>query len=255
MQKNSDKPDLNTDFTPPGTDRLSGLLSRFPMRITPAAPGSGNFGILADLDGTPDRAVLRPSDNVIGHAILTMDVDWGGTLNPLLKALPDRVELACAADPDAALLIGLLLSETRAARCGAPGAAARLCEVLLIRMMRAEIARGAAGPGLLSGLTHPLISRAIVAIHDDPGHPWRNADLAGVAGLSLSRFAELFGQIVGLTPMAYLRRWRLTLARAELEAGARVKSVARRLGYSSPEALSRAVRAEFGASPTRLHAA
>ena len=45
------------------------------------------------------------------------------------------------------------------------------------------------------------------------------------------------------------------LAAQDLVAGARVKSVARRLGYSSPEALARAVQAEFGASPTELRAA
>jgi len=255
MQGNSDKSDQGTDSEPTRFDRLSSLMARFPMRITPAAPGAGNFGIVAGGVGAPDRAVLAPTGAPVDGAMLSMDVDWGGALNPLLKALPLRVELDGEIDPDAGALIGVLLSETRGARCGAPGAAARLCEVLVIRMLRAEISGGAAGPGLLSGLTHPRVSRALVAIHDDPGRPWRNADLARVAGLSLSRFAQLFVETVGLAPKAYLRRWRLALARQELESGARVKSVARRLGYSSPEALSRAVQAEFGASPTELRAA
>ena len=255
MQENSDKPDPDTDSTPVRFDRLSSLMARFPMRIVPAPPGAGNFGIVPGPNGGPDRAVLAPAGAPVDGAILSMELDWGGALNPLLKALPPRVELAGETDADAGALIRLLVSETRDARCGAPGAAARLCEVLVIRMLRAEISRGAAGPGLLSGLTHPRVSRALVAIHDDPGRPWRNADLAQVAGLSLSRFAQLFGETVGLAPKAYLRHWRLALARQDLVAGARVKSVARRLGYSSPEALARAVQAEFGASPTELRAA
>jgi AraC-like DNA-binding protein len=199
MQENSVKPDPDTDPSPSRFDRLSSLMARFPIRVTPAVAGSGNFGVFAGRDGGHGLAALAPT--------------------------------------------------------GAPGAAARLCEVLVIRMLRAGISRGAAGPGLLSGLTHPRVSRALAAIHDDPGRPWRNADLAGIAGLSLSRFAQLFGETVRLAPGAHLRRWRLTLARQEPASGARVKSVARRLGYASPEALARAVQAEFGASQTALRAA
>jgi AraC-like DNA-binding protein len=35
---------------------------------------------------------------------------------------------------------------------------------------------------------------------------------------------------VGQTPFSYLRQWRLTLARQDLAAGARVKTVAARYG-------------------------
>jgi AraC-like DNA-binding protein len=49
--------------------------------------------------------------------------------------------------------------------------------------------------------------------------------------------------------MAYLRRWRMTLARQDLDRGHRVQAVARRYGYGSSEALARAFQRQFGLNP------
>lgn len=253
MWKKSEKPVPGTG-TGRRFDRLSAMMARFHMRLARAAPGAGNLVVAAGDDGLPERVLFWPlgRGDAAERALLEMQADWGAGTNPLLAALPARVEFSAAADPEAGLLMRMLLAEARADRCGVEGALARLTEVLVIRMLRAEIERGATAPGLLGGLAHPRISRALVAMHDDPGRAWRNADLADLAGLSLSRFAELFAAAVGLTPMAYLRHWRLTLARQEIEAGGRVKSVAGRLGYARPEALTRAFRAEFGRPPSRV---
>lgn len=253
MQKNPSKPDQDTGTSCRGDDRLSALMARFQIRVAPALPGAGNLVVL----GAPDRAIYWPlgGRDGVGPARLEMQAEWGADSNPLLASLPPRVEISAEGDLEDAGLLRMLVAEAEAQRCGADGAVARLTEVLLIRMLRAQIARGAAVPGLLGGLADPRISRAIVAMHEAPGHPWRNADLATVAGLSLSRFAELFAATVGQTPMSYLRGWRLTLARQQVAGGARIKAVARELGYGSPEALTRAFQAAYGAPPSRLRAA
>jgi len=253
MQKNPGFPDRDTDSPDRTYDRLSALMLRFQMRVASAPPGAGNL-VLAD--GAPDRAIYWPlvARDAAGPVRMEMRAEWGADTNPLLAALPARVEISAADDPEVGPLLHLLATEAAERRCGVEGTLARLTEVLIIRMLRAEIARGAAAPGLLRGLADPRLSRAIAAMHDAPGRTWRNADLAAVAGLSLSRFAELFATTVGQTPMAYLRSWRLTLARQQIDAGARVKAVARELGYSSPEALTRAFQAAYGAAPSRLRA-
>ena len=102
-------------------------------------------------------------------------------------------------------------------------------------MMRAQIEAGSTQPGLLAGLSNPRLSRAIVVMHDRPGQAWRNEDLAHIAGMSLSRFAETFLAEVGEPPAAYLRRWRLTLARQDIAKGQRVDVVARRYGSLRPK--------------------
>jgi AraC-like DNA-binding protein len=255
MQKTPRNPDQDTGTSDRRYDRLSALMARFQMRVTPAPTGTGNLVVLGA--PAPRRAVYWPRGDRDdrGPVRLEMRADWDAETNPLLAALPRRVEISADAEPEAGALLEMLVVEAEARRCGADGAAARLTEVLLIHMLRAQIARGATAPGLLSGLADPRISRAIAAMHDAPGHPWRNADLASVAGLSLSRFAEVFAATVGQTPMSYLRGWRLTLARRQVAGGARIKSVARDLGYGSPEALTRAFQAAYGAPPSRLRAA
>jgi len=122
----------------------------------------------------------------------------------------------------------------------------------MVRLLRAQIERGTTGAGLLGGLADARLSRTIVAIHENPGKQWRNQELAEVANLSRSRFSERFVELVGETPQAYLRRWRMTLARQDVERGERIQTVAWRYGYGSSEALSRAFRRQFGNNPVAL---
>lgn len=240
-------------------DRLSSLISRFQLSVSVAEPGTGNLRVLGRrTDGEPVRIELRPrapgtAPPTDGEAVLVeARVDWGGGGNPLMGALPSALSLPLAQDGEAGLVVRVLLAEARAGRCGSGTVLSRLAEVLVIRLLRLQIERGDTGPGLLAGLACPRISRVLVAIHEDPGRDWRNADLATIAGLSLSRFADLFGETVGRTPNAYLRQWRMTLARQDIGRGHRVQAVARRYGYASTEALSRSFRRQFGVSPTDL---
>lgn len=236
-------------------DRLSALIARFEMRVTDAEPGTGNLRVLGDqASWHPTRMTLRlrgPASNARDDTEVTLieaAASWGGASNPLLAALPACVSLDVG-DDDTASLIRYLLAEARAARCGSGVVLSRLAEVLVIRMLRAEIERGATAPGLVAGLSDPRLSRAIVALHEQPGQAWSNATLAGIAGMSLSRFADSFRARVGEPPMAYLRRWRMTLARQDLDQGDRVQAVARRYGYASSEALARAFQRQFGMNP------
>lgn len=125
-----------------------------------------------------------------------------------------------------------------------------LGEVLLIRRLREQIDAGTAAVGLLAGLADPRITPSIVAMHERPGHPWRIDALAGIAGLSPSRFSERFAQLMGTTPMSYLRQWRMVLARQDIERGDRIQLVASRYGYASTEAPGRAFKPLHGHKPT-----
>lgn len=240
-------------------DRLSALVERFALRVTPVERDQANLLISDDRDSERAcRVVFCPT----GPAKLDLferectafgfQVSWGGAANPLLSALPDTVTYDTSDDPDMAGLIRLLRIEGEDRRCGSDTVLDRLGEVLMVRLLRTQIERGATSAGILGGLADPRLSRAIVAVHEKPGKHWRSDDLAEIAGLSLSRFAELFVDVVGDTPMAYLRRWRMTLAHQDLEKGERVQTVARRYGYGSSEALNRSFRKQFGASPKEV---
>lgn len=243
-------------------DRLSALMSRFELTVSPCPIETANFAIAGDRTSQDPAALLfapSPDPLPLSHrgdiVLLSARVDWGGPDNPLMAALPDMVRHDLAGDDDMRALAALLVTEQSVGRCGAASVLNRLGEVLIVRLMRAQIETGAMQRGLLGGLADPRLSRAIVAIHDRPEQIWRVETLAEEAGLSVSRFAELFKAAVGDTPLAYLRKWRLILAKQDIERGDRVQAVAHRYCYGSTEALSRAISGEYGESPLQIRKA
>ncbi|APG46327.1 helix-turn-helix domain-containing protein [Phaeobacter porticola] len=257
-------------------DRLTTLIKRFQLRVGPVDPAAARLLIVAE----PGSAAISFDDGIGGGGallfctepvsgrethqtcadkgqkiLLAMGVSWSRSTNPFLAALPDCIRYPLQDDPAACELVRLIVQEDRGGRCGADSVVSRLGEILMVRLLRDQIARGSAEPGLIAGLGDPRLSRAIVAIHDHPGKPWSNDDLACEAGLSRSRFAEVFAAEVGETPMGYLRRWRLILARQDLVRGDRVDAVARRYAYGSSEGFTRAFRKAHGVAPVSLRKA
>ncbi|MEM5474053.1 AraC family transcriptional regulator [Hoeflea sp. AS60] len=237
-------------------DRLTTLMERFALQVQPAPLTEASMVVTAGADGASGHVwfgnAAVGSDLPAETVLFAATVDWGGVSNPLLAALPERICFDLSEDLEAASLINLMHSELAAARCGSASVVNRLGEVMIVRLLRAQIEAGSTEPGLLSGLSDVRLNRAIVAIHENPGRSWRNDDLAEIAGLSLSRFAETFVAVVGETPAAYLRRWRLLLARQDLQKGGRVDAVARRYGYRSAEGFARAFRQQYGHNPLAM---
>lgn len=236
-------------------DRLTTLMDRFTLSVRAAPLQQATLVLKSATDGTPETVIFRvagtgfeDAENILFAAV----VDWGGKSNPLFAALPAEVEFDVSEDADNKGLVALLQSEFASQRCGSGSVINRLGEVLIVRILRAQIEAGSTRPGLLAGLSDPRLSRAIVAMHDHPGRDWRNRDLAQIAGLSISRFAELFLATVGEPPAVYLRRWRLTLARQDVIKGDRVDAIARRYGYLSSEGFARAFKKHFGENPIAL---
>lgn len=240
-------------------DRLSTLMARFRLSARLAPPGEATLVATREAGGLPGRVFLgaRPVETGVDHdkILLCATVDWGGDANPLFLALPDLMIHDLSQDAGTYQLLEMIDTEIRMPRCGGETVIGRLIEVLLVRILRGQIEAGSVETGLLAGLSDARLSRSIVAIHDQPERLWTNDDLAQVAGLSLSRFVELFQARVGETPAAYLRRWRLTLASQELALGARVERVAHRYGFRSAEGFSRAFKRQFGQQPRAMRKA
>lgn len=240
-------------------DRLTTLVERFHLTVQAVPLAQANLIARAGPDGMPEKVVFQTHGacdiTQADEVLFTARVAWSGQTNPLMAALPDVVEMTLADHADTLSLVLLMQQEVEGRRCGAQSVVNRLGEALIVRLLRLQIERGTTEVGLLAGMADPRLSRAIVSIHDHPDRAWNNADLAAIAGLSLSRFSELFTQIVGETPMGYLRRWRLILARQDVARGDRVDAVARRYGYGSAESFTRAFRRAYGQAPTALRTA
>lgn len=99
------------------------------------------------------------------------------------------------------------------------------------------------------------IERAIWHIETHLAEPFSLEETARVAGFSKFHFSRSFGFIVGLSPSAYARARRLSIAAVALADGASdILGLALDVGYNSHEAFTRAFRDQFGVSPEQLRA-
>ena len=70
-------------------------------------------------------------------------------------------------------------------------------------------------------------------------------------GLSRSALAERFGDVMGEPIFAFLTRWRLQLAAAQLlDSEQPIQAIARPAGYESASAFAAAFRRKFGGAPS-----
>lgn len=178
--------------------------------------------------------------------LVCAEIDLGGPGNPLEHGLPPVLILPLEREDVLGTALGLLFAEASAQEYGRQAALDRLAEVALIYMLRRMMDAPEPGYGLLAGLAHPALNRVLTHLHEDPGADWSLERMADEAGMSRSVFAETFRETVGIPPGDYLTRWRLSLARALLQAGQPAKAVARQVGYASPAAFSRAFTRQFG---------
>jgi AraC-like DNA-binding protein len=128
----------------------------------------------------------------------------------------------------------------------------RLPELLLVEMLRVHLtATSGVGTRLAGALRDPVLAPALRAVHADPARHWTVAQLAAQSLVSVSVLDERFREVLGVAPIRYLFGWRMHLARELLAAGdLGVVAVARRVGYESEEAFSRAFRREHGVAPS-----
>jgi transcriptional regulator GlxA family with amidase domain len=114
----------------------------------------------------------------------------------------------------------------------------------------------AADRGWLAALHDPVLAPALSLLHGAPERRWTVAELASGAAVSRSLLDARFREILGRSPIRYLTEWRMHLA-AELLATSHlsVLTIARRVGYESEEAFSRAFKRARGLSPSHWRAA
>ncbi|MFI9332039.1 cupin domain-containing protein [Kitasatospora sp. NPDC052868] len=233
--------------------------------LTPARPQAPADGD-APADADPDDPDVGAAELLCGKYRL----DHSRT-HPLMAELPDVVHLPnrLGRHPELRAAVDLLGGELAADRPGGALAVPGLIDLLLVYMVRAWLTREPAtrpaqpptaqpstaqpaGARWPAALHDPVVAAALRAVHEDPAHPWTTDRLAERAGVSRATLTRRFTALVGSPPMAYLTWWRLTRAAALLRDTAHpLEAVARRVGYSTPYALSHAFTRLFGTTPGR----
>ncbi|MFB4300460.1 AraC family transcriptional regulator [Actinomadura sp. NTSP31] len=210
------------------------------VRVHTGADGGG-FGELT-IDGPGPRTVMLCG---------AYDLDQARP-HPLLRGLPPVIHLSArhGRHPELRAAVALLGAELSGRRQGADGIVPPMIDVLLFHILRAWLDEADAPDGWAAALADPGISRALRAIHEEPGRRWTVEALGRRAGLSRAAFARRFAALVGEPPLAYLTRWRMTAAgRLLRETGDPLSVVAERTGYASEFAFAKAFKREFGVPP------
>ncbi len=173
----------------------------------------------------------------------------GDISDRLLRALPPVLSLAH--DQWNSPLVSLLCDEMARDQPGQAAVLDRLIDLLLIGVLRAWFTRPEAQtPQWYRSQADPIVGKALRIMHEDPARAWTVDKLAAETGVSRAAFARRFQDVVGESPMKFLTEWRLALAADLLcEPDATVGTVADKVGYSSPFALSAAFKRMRGLSP------
>lgn len=174
--------------------------------------------------------------------------------NPLLQCLPTVMHLDLQAKSTGSWIEGSMQHAMRGLTAGSAEAASslsRLAELLFAEAIREYMSNQPADTtGWLGALKDPLVGRALGLIHGQLDRAWTLESLGRAVGASRSVLAERFQRALGVAPMHYLRRRRLTRAAEELTHGTRtVSEIAGTSGYQTEAAFSRAFKATFGNSP------
>jgi AraC-like DNA-binding protein len=97
------------------------------------------------------------------------------------------------------------------------------------------------------------VRRLIDTMHRQPEGSWTLAEMAGIAGMSVSSLRAAFQESTGSSPASVRNSLRLAHAYERLRPGARtVAEVAAELGFCDPFHFSKAFKREFGFPPSRL---
>ncbi len=136
---------------------------------------------------------------------------------------PDRIPLDYGQIPDAV-----------------SGSSDELCQLIyslfdtLLRLLQRERE--------LPFLTDSVINESLELIKHSYSSRISVAEIAANAGFEVNHFIRRFKRVMGITPYAYLRNYRLLKARALISQGLTIAEAAERVGYENASSLSRAFR-------------
>src|SRR6202041_384903 len=170
----------------------------------------------------------------------------------LVNALPPVLSIPSRMDNPIHGVVALLSGELAQVEPGRQTVLDRLLDVLVVLGLRTGLARSANAPAWFRAASDSRMSRALQAIHGNPGKRWTVDELATLSNMSRATFARVFQEVLGDAPMRYLTDWRMTVARDLLRTqDIPLTEVAQRVGYSSLYAFATTFRRHHGEPPGR----
>ncbi|MCV2403144.1 AraC family transcriptional regulator [Marinomonas sp. C2222] len=166
----------------------------------------------------------------------------------LIASLPNLISLSLE-EESMIETVAWLFYEAEKSGLGQKSIMGKLCDILLIKMLRNLSEAGLTEQSLLAGLSHPLLASIITQLQASPEKPWTLDSMAESAAMSRSKFADLFRETLGQTPNDFLTDLRVSMAQKLLIEGKPVSFVANQVGYEHGSVLARVFRKKTNLSP------
>jgi AraC-like DNA-binding protein len=175
--------------------------------------------------------------------------------DPLLAVLPTVIHVKGsngAANGWLQGTIAQIVEELDSCCAGTQAVVTRLADILFIQAIRRHFEQNCetAECGWLAAIRDPHIGPALALLHANPQEPWTVASLARRAAVSRSLFAVRFAQLVGISPLQYVKRLRLNAAAARLRStDDKLGAIAADVGYESAAGFTKAFKKLLGKTP------
>lgn len=173
--------------------------------------------------------------------------------HPFLLELPEYIFIRGREVPAHHTLHTLivLISQEIDAGIGSDLILQKLADILLYQVLRYYMEKNPPKhTGWRAAMLDGKIRAALENLHRRVDYPWTLASLAASVGVSRASLAARFKDALGVTPMHYLASLRIDHGkRLTADTGATLEEVARKVGYSSAFAYSKAYKRMRGHSP------
>ncbi len=173
--------------------------------------------------------------------------------HPIIDALPDYIHTTNYGTKAINWInttLHVIGAEAGQGNLGGDLIALKLSEILFAQSLRSYIENEGRNNPMLAGLADAKIAKALSAIHAQPSHNWTVDELARLATMSRTSFATKFVHYMSTSPLNYLTRWRMQLARQQLvESECPMIVVAENVGYQSEAAFGRVFKKHFAVAP------
>jgi AraC-like DNA-binding protein len=175
---------------------------------------------------------------------------------PLLTALPKVIlieqELQSHVNIWVEYVLQFLMLEAQTQKPGRDTLVNRLSEMILVECVRYHIEHlSEDSESWLMAFKDPVLFRVMNAIHSNLHYNWSVNELADIAHMSRSVFAERFSHKIGLPPLTYITHHRLRVAAYMLrQTSLNCASISEKLGFSSENSFCLAFKKHYGLTPS-----
>jgi AraC-like DNA-binding protein len=182
-------------------------------------------------------------------------VDYEAAIShPILSALPTIFHLSNIQASDSIwLTVTQIDNEVRRSNSRKNTVIDRMTEVLFIQLLNQYVSDNEHLTGFLAALRDPRLEKVLQLLHMNPQHAWTQDLISASAGMSRATLQRKFKAGLGVSPMTYLNRWRISKAYQLVKhSNLSLDSIAESIGFSDARTMRTAFRRQFGITPSAL---